>query len=213
MQKQLENPPFTPLFRIVTGAEIVVVGLAGIGLFFLPILAKPQWPWIMTPFNMAFLGAAYLSSIAAICVMFWGGNWASARLGLWMLVAFTVPILILSLLHLDRFEFLRWATWVWFFLFITIAPYSAYNIWKNRHLPPADTIPLPALWRSYLLIQGIALGLYGIALIIAPNIFTAFWPWRIDEFHGQIYSAIFLTGAAGSIVIWFSASRIELLML
>ena len=48
MQKQLENPPFTPLFRIVTGAEIVVVGLAGIGLFFLPILAKPQWPWIMT---------------------------------------------------------------------------------------------------------------------------------------------------------------------
>nr|MBA2681566.1 hypothetical protein [Ktedonobacteraceae bacterium] len=204
---------FTRLFRLVTIAELFVVGLAGIGLFFLPGLAKALWPWHITPFNMLFLGGAYLSSLATIAVMLWGGRWAPARPGLWMLAAFTVPILILSLLHLDRFDFQRWATWVWFLLFFTIAPYSVYTIWRYRHLPPGAPGHVPTLWRSCLLIQGVILGLYGLALLLAPTVSTAFWPWSIDEFHGRVYSAIFLTGATGSLVLLPGAASVELLML
>ncbi len=213
MQNELNNPTFTPFFRLVTIAELIVVGAAGIGLFFLPVVAKTQWPWHITPFNMLFLGGAYLSSLATISVVLWGGRWAPARLGLWMLSAFTVPILVLSLLHLDRFDFARWATWLWFFLFITIAPYSVYNLWRYRHLPVGNPTRIPSAWRTYLLIQGTIFGLYGIALLLAPTFSTSFWPWVIDEFHGRVYSAIFLTGAAGSLMLLPKAASIEFLTL
>ena len=213
MQKRPNNPSFTLFFRFVTIAELLVVALAGVGLFFLTTIARSFWPWHIAPFNALFLGAAYLSSTATIAVMLRGGRWIPARLGLWMLSAFTVPILILSLLYFTYFDFQRAATWVWFFLFVTIAPYSVYNIWLHRNLTPGNSTTISGLWRSYLLAQGIILGVYAITLLMAPTFFTAFWPWKIDDFHGRVYSAIFLTGAAGSLVLWRRAARIEMLML
>jgi hypothetical protein len=213
MQKQQENPSFTPLFRYVTIAELAVVTIAGIGLFFLTDTGMAQWPWHILPFNAHFLGAAYLSSMATIAVVLVGGRWAPARLGLWMLASFTVPILIFSLLYFNRLDFQRPATWVWYFLFITIAPYSVFNIWIHRNLPTGNPITVPAAWRSYLLIQGTLLCLYAVAMIIAPTLFSSFWPWKIDEFHARMYSAIFLTGGVGSLVLVRSAARIEILTL
>jgi hypothetical protein len=39
------------------------------------------------------------------------------------------------------------------------------------------------------------------------------WPWPVDPFHGQVYSAIFLAGAGGTYLVWRSAPREELLVL
>jgi hypothetical protein len=39
---------------------------------------------------------------------------------------------------------------------------------------------------------------------LAPALFTGFWPWRIDDFHGRVYSAAFITGAVGA----FAVSRV-----
>jgi heme/copper-type cytochrome/quinol oxidase subunit 4 len=213
MQKQQENPSFTPFFRFVTLAELVAVTAAGIGLFFLTDIGRAQWPWHILPFNALFLGAAYLSSMATITVMLIVQRWAPARLGLWMLAGFTVPILIFSLLYLNHLDFQRPATWIWYILFITIAPYSVYNIWLHRSLPTGNPTTMPTLWRSYLLLQGTLLCLYAVALILAPAFFTSFWPWKIDEFHARVYSAIFLTGGVGSFVLSRSAARIEILTL
>src|SRR5207247_9478548 len=41
----------------------------------------------------------------------------------------------------------------------------------------------------------VAIGVYGVAQLVAPEMTSAFWPWGIDAFHGQLYSAIFLTAA------------------
>ncbi|GAC1383368.1 MAG: hypothetical protein NVSMB33_11290 [Ktedonobacteraceae bacterium] len=213
MQKQQENPSFTPFFRFVTLAELITVTVAGTGLFFLTNIGRAQWPWHILPFNALFLGAAYLSSMATIAVMLLAGRWDPARLGLWMLASFTVPILIFSVLYLNHLDFQRPATWIWYFLFVTIAPYSVYNIWLHRNLPTGNPTTIPAIWRFYLLLQGAFLCLYAIALIVAPTFFTSFWPWKIDDFHARVYSAIFLTGGVGSLVLSRSAARAEILML
>jgi hypothetical protein len=122
-------------------------------------------------------------------------------------------VLIVSVVYLDRFDFHKWATWAWFFLYIVIPLNSVYNLYLYRRLQPANPMPLPSLLKWYLLVQAVVLGLYTLALLLAPVASTAFWPWHIDEFHGRIYSAVFLTGAVGAYVLWRSAAAVELLLL
>jgi hypothetical protein len=55
------------------------------------------------------------------------------------------------------------------------------------------------------------LGGYGLGLLLAPALFSAFWPWTIDDFHGQIYSAIFLTGAVAMFILSRAVAPVELL--
>lgn len=216
MQVQLSsalNPRLPMLFRVLASVEWLVLGVTGFGLFLLPTVASTQWPWQVKPFNTFFLAAVYISSFAAVTILLWGGRWVPARLGLWMLVFFTTLVLIISVVYLGNFDFHKWATWAWFFLYIVIPLNSAYNLYLFRHLQPANPTPLSSLLKWYLLVQAVALGLYTMALLIAPVASTAFWPWHIDEFHGRMYSAIFLTGAVGAYVLWRSAAAVELLLL
>jgi hypothetical protein len=57
-----------------------------------------------------------------------------------------------------------------------------------------------------------AYGAYGIALLVAPETFTDFWPWEVDAFHGRLYSAIFITVAVATLAISRVASSIEVLL-
>lgn len=207
------NPRLPAPFRVLASVEWVVLGVTGFGLLLLPSVASAQWPWQLRPFNAGFLAAVYISSFAAVTVLLWGGRWAPARLGLWMLVSFTTLVLIVSVWYLDRFDFRKWATWAWFFLYIVIPLNSIYNLLLWRRLRPVDATPLPTLMKGYLLAQAVALGVYTLALLKAPVAAAAFWPWLIDAFHGRMYSAIFLTGAVGAYVVLRSAAPIELLLL
>ncbi|MES0161387.1 hypothetical protein [Mesorhizobium sp. C268A] len=68
-------------------------------------------------------------------------------------------------------------------------------------------------WRAYLPVEMTILGAYGVGLLLFPLTFGGFWPWPIDAFHAQVYSAIFLAGAGGTYLVWRSAPREELLVL
>ncbi|WP_287092017.1 hypothetical protein [Mesorhizobium sp.] len=62
-------------------------------------------------------------------------------------------------------------------------------------------------------VESAILGLYGVRLLLSPLTFGSIWPWPIDAFHAQVYSAIFLAGAGGIYLVWRSAPREELLVL
>jgi hypothetical protein len=204
------NPTMPALYRLVFLVVALVV-LVGAGLFFLPHLVAPLWPWSLTPFNTRFLGAIYASELLAATVALLVNRWAPARLILPQAVTFTAVVTLGSLVHLDRFDPQRRVTWAWFVLYIVPLVVLAYYLWRYRRLPPAEPAPPAPAWRAYLLGQGIVLGLYGIGLLAAPGLFSAFWPWPIDVFHGQVYSAVFLTGAVGSLVLARAAAPIEFL--
>lgn len=205
------NPPVTALLRWVTTFEAAVVLVSGLGLFFLPALIGPVWPWALTPFNAGFLGAIYLGSVVAACILAGTPRWSPARVVVPMILTFTAIVLVVSLLYLDRLILNSPSTWLWFILYIGIPLNSAYHIWLYKAWKPTDTRKMPIWFRNLLLIELTIFALYGIALLIAPAISSAFWPWKIDDFHGRMYCVAFLTPAVGAYLVSRNGSKLELI--
>lgn len=49
------------------------------------------------------------------------------------------------------------------------------------------------------------------AILVSPREAAAFWPWPVDAFHGQVYSAMFITPAISALVMAGRAAAIEYL--
>lgn len=211
MHKLNDNPEIKTLLFAVTAFESAVLLVAGIGLLVAPGVLRPMWPWALTPFNTLLLGAIYSSSLAATAMVVSVKRWAPTRVVLPMILIFTAIVLIVCLGYIDRFDFQRWETWLWFLLYIIIPANAAYHVWLYRNLKPFNPVPLPAPWKGVLLIPTILLGLYGIGLLIFPDKFSGFWPWPIDDFHGRVYSVLYITPAAGALLLFGAAASIELL--
>lgn len=209
MPSQSDDLATVRLLRFTLQAVAIALVVGG-SLFLVPRLARSIWPWPLAPFTMRFLGAVYLAELVGVVLLLIGPRWGTARPLLPMAAAFIAPVIIVSFLHLDRFDFQKWSAWAWFILYIVPLVVFAYHLpFYRRLLPAADTTPTPAPWRYYLLAQGIALGLYGLGLFLAPTTFSAFWPWKVDAFHGQMYGAIFISGAVGSFILSRAAAPME----
>jgi hypothetical protein len=205
------NPPITRLLWGLTAVEALVVAIAGGMLFFWPDLARTLWPWALTPFNTAALGAVYLGALVAIVALVAVGRWAPARLVVPAIGAFTGIVLVISLLYADRFDFTRWGTWLWFVLYLILPLNAAYHWWRARRWPPAAAPSVALGWRRVLWGLAAVAGLYGVALLLLPEAMTSFWPWRLDTFHARLYSAAFLSVAIMAALAVRSAGKVELL--
>lgn len=201
MRVRNPNPPVSVLLQGVTAVEVLVLLVSGGGLFFLPTVLPEIWPWQLTPFNTVFLGAVYLAAMVTAAMLVLIGRWSPARVVVPMILVFTVIVLILSLVYLERFDVASPFTWLWFVLYIGIPVNAAFHLWLYRTLPPASPLQLGPRWRSYLLAQAVVLGLYGIGLLVAPDRFSVFWPWPVDDFHARLYSAAFLSPALGALLL------------
>lgn len=211
MDTRAQNPELTPLLRVFI-AVVVLVLIIGSGLFFLTDTLTPAWPWKIPPFNAHFLGAIYIGGLAGVLVLLADNRWAPARLALPMGATFTGVVSIASLLYLDHFNFGQVRAWLWFILYIIPCLISAYIFWAYRKLPLAESTPTPPAWRLCFLAEATLTGLYGIGMFVLPSVFTAFWPWKIDDFHARVYSALFITAAVGALMLIEYAARAELLM-
>jgi hypothetical protein len=205
----MANPTLSPLMRVFA-LIVALVLIGGVILLLYPGLIAPRWPWQLTPFNARFLGAFYTAELVAILILAAINRWSPARLVLVMALSFTVLVSVVSLWHLDRFDFGRKGPWGWFFVYIGSAAAAGAFLWNNRNLPhPGQAFRSRAL-RLFYLAQAALTGGYGLALLLTPQRATAFWPWRVDAFHSQLYSAIFITAGVGAFMLSRAASRFEL---
>ena len=206
------NPQLPGGLRIFSAAVIVVL-LVGAGLFFVPDMVKPRWPWPLAPFNARFLGSFYLAELVAMVALLVWNRWSPARMILVMAFVFTLVVSATSLVNLGQFNFARKAPWIWFAVYAGSVVVSGLFLWNARGTPPVATAVSGAGWGRYLQVEAALLGLYGLGLLVAPSTFSAFWPWKIDAFHAQTYSAIFIAAAAGAWLIARQAPREELVAL
>ena len=195
--------PITVLLRRVTKVEFGVLAAAGISLFFLPDVAQRIWPWPLSPFNARFLGAIYLASLAGVVSLLWVGRRDPAILVVPLILTFTVVVLAVSVLYVDRFAPFTLITAAWFFLYAALPLNAAWYLWRARTPGREGTTRLAAAWRALLVGQGVVSGGYGLGLLVAPGAVAGFWPWHVDDFHGRMYSAALLAlGLASLICVW-----------
>ncbi len=204
------NPGLGWPLRLFMGVVLLVL-IAGVGLFFYPSLVVQRWPWALTPFNTRFLGAIYASEMVVVLIMLFANRWAPARVAMPIALVFTAVVSVVSLLYFDHFNPQRRVTWLWLILYLGSALISAWFLWRCRGLPrPAGAGPVSGWLRLWLQGESALLGLYGLGLFLAPALFSAFWPWKLDDFHGQLYSAIFIGGAVGTFIMAGAAAPVEL---
>jgi hypothetical protein len=207
-----DNPKLPACLRAFSAAVIVVLVIGG-GLFLVPDLVRPRWPWKLAPFNARFLGSFYLAEMVAMIALLVWNRWSPARLILSTALAFTVVVAVFSFFHLGQFDFGRKSPWVWFVLYIGSALVSAWFLWRAGGAPPVASAVSGPAWRGYFRTEAALFWIYGLGLILLPATFTAFWPWPVDIFHAQVYSAIFITAGVGNLLMARQAPREELVAL
>ncbi|MDB9527004.1 hypothetical protein PN498_13470 [Oscillatoria sp. CS-180] len=197
-----------PLFIMALISSVLLL-LVGGGLFFVPEFARPRWVWSLTPFNTRFLGAVYLTALIGLSFLLVTRRALSARLIVPLMWVFTTVVLVVSFLHVGQFDPARRATAIWFGVYGADCLGSSYYLGRyGKHMFAASE-HVPGLWKRYLWLQAIFLGVYGLGLLLLPARFGLFWPWPLDAFHCQIYSAMFLTGATGAALLARHATALE----
>lgn len=198
-----ENPPITAFLRAFTLIETLVLIGAGFGLFLFPEITRAQWPWEIAPFNAGFLGAIYLGAMIPIGFMTYTARWSPTRPILRTIFTFTLIVLLVSLFTISQFDFTFWSVWAWFGLYISLPLSAGYHLWLYRFMPTKHLNPVPQIWSYILWGTSLLLAIYGFGLIILPTTFSSLFPWALDVFHSQLYSATFIAGS----VMLFSVAR------
>lgn len=185
----------TPFLRAFTLVETLVLVAAGFGLFLFPEITRAIWPWQLAPFNTRFLGAVYLGAMVPVGLMYLSGRWSPTRPVLRAIFTFTFIVLVVSLFNPSQFDFKSPAVWGWFALYVSLPISAGYHLWLYRSMPTSHLNPVPRNWHYILRGTSLLLALYGIGLIVFPNVFSSLFPWKLDVFHSQLYSATFITGS------------------
>jgi hypothetical protein len=182
------------------GALALWVGLWG---YFNPTRVDKAIPFLVPPLHARLLGAMYLSGLALMVGCLLARRWTQVSIVPLMTAVWTGGLLVVSLFHLEEFDFARTQPWVWFAAYIV---YPLIAIWltvRHRLLARAGPEPsdLPGWARRYLVAQGGVLVVLAAALLLVPSVMVDVWPWTITPLLAQIYSAPFLSYGIGSLLL------------
>jgi hypothetical protein len=117
-----------------------------------------------------------------------------------MAAIWTGMLLLVSLLHLNEFDYSRPPVWFWFGAYIVFPLIAFALMWKHRDDEPAPEIRnLPKWVRGTLLFLGILFSFVGFSLFFMPTVMSTLWPWKVTTLLLQLYSAPFLAYGIGSV--------------
>jgi hypothetical protein len=195
----------------VTGAHRIYFAFVGlfalwVGLwgYFVPGEVARAIPWQVPPLHARFIGAMYLSGMALMGLALIARHLAQVQIAVVMAAVWTGMLLLVSLFHLEEFDYSRPPVWFWFGAYIV---YPLAGAWLAYAYPAAEEEParsaasVPGWVRLYLTVQGIVCLVLAACLFVAPAWMTSLWPWRIPVLLAHIYSGPFLSYGVGSLLL------------
>jgi hypothetical protein len=211
MTHPADQPTISTPIRIAFALAIPVL-LGGAGLLFATEVVRAQWVWTLAPYHARFLGSIYTAQAVGAILLAIMARRSLARMSFMMSLPFTALVTLFTLVNISQFDLAKTRVIVWLVLYIVFTLLLAWVVWDAR--ADFDLGDKPSgFWRTMPLALAAILGLYSLGLMILPAAFSAFWPWGVDAFHGQMYSSIFLGSAVGAYLIARGSSPLMLLIL
>jgi hypothetical protein len=184
---------------------LVTLTLAGgfIGSPFWWLDEENSFSWKLPPLASRMLAAAGWAFVVASLFALKRPTRNRLRLHLVLLTVYLAPLVVAALvLHTDRFDFHRPITWSFFAIAGTMTFASIYFLFRFPEMPAGGEpeAPVPATIRVWLLLLGVATGLWGAALFYTDSGFwSPIWVWPGDPLTSRLIGVMLLAIGAGSL--------------
>ena len=180
-----------PATRIILIIVVPFLLLAFLILYLFPPTSGERFAWQIKPNMTALLiGSGYLSGAYQFIFTIFGRRWHRVSLAFPPVVAFTIFMLLATILHWDRFDIRHFPFQVWLVLYV-ISPFLITFIWlRNRVTDPGtpepDDLRVPDLARFGFFGFGVV-GLLMMALLfLTPQTLIDVWPWKLTPLTARI---------------------------
>lgn len=194
-------------------AASALVFIVGIQLYILTEHTDRFFAWtIASPLTAAFLGGGYWASFAMELLAARRRVWADARIAVPAVLIFTSLMLLVTLLHLDRFHLYhlslltRGAAWAWLLVYAVVPLLMGVLLIEQLRMPSGDpprTAPLPSGVHGILRIHALIMVVLGLGLLLAPTTVAVVWPWPLTPLTGRAIGAWLLAlGVAAAHASW-----------
>ena len=188
---------FRAYFALV-GLFALWVGAWG---YLAPVEVGRALPWAVPPLHARFIAAMYLSGALAMALSLWAsraaGFVAAVRIPVALAALWTGALLVVSLLHLEAFDFGKPQVWFWMGAY---AVYPVWGGWLYFACGPAAAAqrrrPDPLL----LALAAVCL-LLAATLFVLPQVAIRAWPWAISPLLATLYAGPFFAYGASAIAL------------
>lgn len=192
--------------RVVAALVVPFLVLAFIILFFMPQTSADRFAWAIQPsMTAAFMGAGYLGGSWLFIQTVRGRQWHRVAPGFPAVTAFTIAMLLATVVHWDRFDPGHPPFLIWLILYAITPILVPIVWWRNRvtdpHSPePGDLVVLPAArWGLGLL--GAGLLAFAVVTFVTPSFAMSLWPWALTPLTARILAGWFALLGVGGLVI------------
>jgi hypothetical protein len=198
--------PVMPRLRVVLQVFAALALIAGGLLFFGATRTDAWWSWtILPPLTAATLGAFYWAAFVLILTAARSHTWARARPAVYPVAVIAVLLLLITLIHIDRFDLNSLFGVFWVVASALVPVLLAWTLAEQRGTPGEDRRGeqrLPRLLRRVLIIEGVVMLAAGILLLVAPGAADHIWPWALSPLTSRaIGSFLFGIGLAALIAV------------
>lgn len=194
------SPRVTSAHRIFYGFVLALAAFVAFWGLGLPRWVDSALPFLVPPLHARFLGAMYLSGAVFLALGIAAKDWSEVRVMTPMIAIWTGTLGLVSLLHLDQFDWTRGQTWVWFIAYSAYPLMAAWITWRQRGVAAtAVAPPLALLLRGYLVAQGTLVTALALSLLLAAPFMVRVWPWPIPLTLAHLYAAPFFSFGLGSL--------------
>ena len=178
-----------------------LLGFAGLALtagFLLFVGANDTADWfswtIQPPLTAAALGAFYWSAFALLLAGALAPSWRAARPVVYPVLVIATVLLVVTLIHLDRFDMDSLFGVFWLCAYIVAPPLLATGIVVERRRgdPGTRGRELPGFLRVGVAAQGVVLVGLAAVMLLSPESAAEFWPWTLSPLTSRALGAFVL---------------------
>jgi hypothetical protein len=187
----------TPRLKIIFLVFAGLALIAGALLFIGATRTDAWWSWtIAPPLTAATLGAFYWAAFVLILTAARSDAWAEARPAAIPVAVIAVLLLVVTLIHLDRFDLDSLFGVFWLVTYILVPPLFAWAL-ADQLRKTGDHERrgrrLPGALRGALVVEGVAMLAAGALLLVGPGAGDDVWPWPLSPLTSRAIGA-FLFG-------------------